>query len=573
MIFLLLFPENIVYASSQEILYSPSGPSSDEVLETSHFIIYYQPGSKIFAEEIAEIAESIYQDATSSLQYKPHQKIKITIYPSDKTFGFGGCATTSDSIVLYYGCQFSSESHGRDYLDRKRQVTHEFIHCLMDQKLNKFSFSVLQKSHFWISEGIATYYSSKNGYYGLLSKSAIRNLEETDTLPVSFGEIDEYSYFSYFLSYSVIAFIIEKYNEDKLIHFLDELQNWNDLKSSAENVDNALVRTFHKSKKTLEEEWISYLEKEFIGDFGELQFDSTQITDFEGFKIVTCWHENTLFFVSDCDHDLDIFALDMNTKEVQQLTDDPGADFDGKVSPDGEKIAFTSRRDGYCNIYTMNMDGSEVKQLTFGKTIDVMGSWSPDSKKIAFTSSRNDNYDIYIMDMDSLSVIQLTDQVGQNGFPTFSPDGQHIVFVSTRNGNYDLYSMTSDGKKVKQLTNTPGYENFPVYSPDGNKIAFISKKEEGSDIYMMNADGSNLKKILSQPRVIISEKVTPLLVGHLVWSPNGNEIAFACGDQIFTISTVQSNYGIIMWVVIVGLIIFPVLIYLKMKFQRDAVET
>ena len=61
----------------------------------------------------------------------------------------------------------------------------------------------------------------------------------------------------------------------------------------------------------------------------------------------------------------DIFVADINGNQVQQLTNEPGYDAEPTVSPLGDKIVFTSTRNGDLDLYTMNIDGSNVKQITF----------------------------------------------------------------------------------------------------------------------------------------------------------------------------------------------------------------
>jgi len=80
----------------------------------------------------------------------------------------------------------------------------------------------------------------------------------------------------------------------------------------------------------------------------------------------------------------------------------------------GNKIAFQSDRDGDHEIYVMNADGTEVQQLTDNDDGDWVPVWSPDGNKIAFNSGRDGDHEIYVMNADGSNVVSL----GQQGHPT-----------------------------------------------------------------------------------------------------------------------------------------------------------
>src|SRR5690606_11834566 len=84
----------------------------------------------------------------------------------------------------------------------------------------------------------------------------------------------------------------------------------------------------------------------------------------------------------------DIFITDLKGNITKQLTNEPGYDGEAVVSPKGDKIIFTSMRNGDLDLYTMNLDGSDVKQITFDLGYDGGAWFSPDGAKIVFRSSR-----------------------------------------------------------------------------------------------------------------------------------------------------------------------------------------
>jgi TolB protein len=77
----------------------------------------------------------------------------------------------------------------------------------------------------------------------------------------------------------------------------------------------------------------------------------------------------------------DIFVADLNGKILKQLTNTAGYDAEATVSPKGDKIVFTSVRNGDLDLYTMNIDGSNVKQITNTLGYDGGAFFSPDGKK------------------------------------------------------------------------------------------------------------------------------------------------------------------------------------------------
>ena len=61
---------------------------------------------------------------------------------------------------------------------------------------------------------------------------------------------------------------------------------------------------------------------------------------------------------------------------------------------DNTKITFYSNRDGNNEIYLMNIDGTNQQNLTNNSADDRATTWSPDGSKIGFQSTRDGNWEI-----------------------------------------------------------------------------------------------------------------------------------------------------------------------------------
>ncbi|MEJ2614188.1 MAG: hypothetical protein P8Z35_04460, partial [Ignavibacteriaceae bacterium] len=162
------------------------------------------------------------------------------------------------------------------------------------------------------------------------------------------------------------------------------------------------------------------------------------------------------------------------------------------------KIVFTSDIYGHDEIFIMNFDGSQKQQITSSYWADFNPAWSPDKKQIVFVSDRYSyfQYNIYVMNSAGKNVIQLTSSNYDNS-PCWSPDGKKIVFLSNRSGPSDIFIMDSDGKNQTQIT-TGGYNFDPQVTSDGNHVVYSHQNftnHDISEIFIMNIDGSNQQQI------------------------------------------------------------------------------
>ncbi|HIE27143.1 TPA: tetratricopeptide repeat protein [Candidatus Poribacteria bacterium] len=102
-------------------------------------------------------------------------------------------------------------------------------------------------------------------------------------------------------------------------------------------------------------------------------------------------------------------------------------------------------------IYVVDVDGKNLRQLTNVSAINSNPSFSTDGKKIVFDSNRNprgdefgeSNSGIHIMDADGENQMRLTSDEYISMEPVFTPDGKKIVFTGqkTDSDNLGIYIM------------------------------------------------------------------------------------------------------------------------------------
>ena len=96
----------------------------------------------------------------------------------------------------------------------------------------------------------------------------------------------------------------------------------------------------------------------------------------------------TIAFSSLAPRGWDLYVLDVQTRKSRRLTNQPALDFNATFSPDGQRIAFVSERDGNLELYSIRWDGSDLRRLTDDFALDDHPAFSPDGQQLAFVSTR-----------------------------------------------------------------------------------------------------------------------------------------------------------------------------------------
>lgn len=196
----------------------------------------------------------------------------------------------------------------------------------------------------------------------------------------------------------------------------------------------------------------------------------------------------------------DIYSANADGTDLKVLSASKGYDAEATISPVGDKIVFTSSRDGDLDLYTMNLDGSDVRRVTNELGYDGGAFFSWDGKRLVYRAFHQKDpasvadykallaeelvrpvrMEIFVSDADGGNRKQITSNGSANFAPFFHPDNKRIIYASNIDDPhgrlFNLYIMNDDGSKNQQVTFGGSFNAFPMFTRDGKHLIFVSDR-------------------------------------------------------------------------------------------------
>ena len=190
-------------------------------------------------------------------------------------------------------------------------------------------------------------------------------------------------------------------------------------------------------------------------------------------------------------------------------------------------------------IAVMDFDGANHLYVTSGDSTVLTPTWSSKGDRIAFTSFKDGKLHVRVATVPDGQDRTLLPGAGENFAPAFTPDGDSVALAMSQSGNVDIFAVPATGGFPRRLTTSPAIDTGPAYSPDGRQIAFVSDRSGSPQLYVMESDGSNQRRVSFGPGAY----------GAPAWSPEGDRIAFTRSEgplsRIGTVSTDGSDEKIV----------------------------
>jgi Tol biopolymer transport system component/C-terminal processing protease CtpA/Prc len=174
----------------------------------------------------------------------------------------------------------------------------------------------------------------------------------------------------------------------------------------------------------------------------------------------------------------EIFVSDIEGKFIQQINKgsaERGREI--KWLNDNQTLLYSQTKDGYLAWYTISANGSSTpRQITTDKKNNRSIVFNKKHTMAVYLSGRDEVKLLDLKTMVSKSLVKDEIWGVQNSDPGFSPKDDYVVFTAYRNFEQDIFIHDLKKGKTFNLTNTAITEAGPIWSQDGKYIYFTTSR-------------------------------------------------------------------------------------------------
>ncbi len=522
-------------------------------IQSKHFDIYYYDSTYNLAVFTALKAEDALKKIENTLNYVMNSRVSIIVYNTHNEFqqtnvigsylpeGVGGVTELyKNRVVLPYMGNISQFRH---------VIHHELIHAVMNDMFYGGTFQTAVSTGntmdipMWMSEGLAEY--SSLGGLNTQTDMFMRDVSLSESL-TDLKSLD--NYYAYRGGQAFYWYVADKYGEQKVGDLLNRLR----VTGTAEK---AFKSSFNLSMDDFSEQWKKDMKKYYWPDIEKYKDPEDYATRITNHKKDNGFYNSSpsispngdkMAFISDRDGTFGIYTMDLNKKDdPERLVNSfrkrdfeqlniltPGISWD----PTGKKLVVSAKSGGEDAIFIVDVKDGDYDKLFFGLRSITSVTWSPDGEKLAFIGSSIGQSDIFMYNMKSKKLTNLTSDAFSDFFPVWSKDSKKLYFISDRGENIDDSKLSSDFRIWNY-----NYESTDIYSMniDSKKITRITFDSEYEKTSLAISPDENKLLFVSDKNGIGNIYETNLKDGstkpktnsltgitQLSLSPSGNELLF-----------------------------------------------
>ncbi len=257
-----------------------------------------------------------------------------------------------------------------------------------------------------------------------------------------------------------------------------------------------------------------------LSDYSHVEIPHENASD-----LCPVWMDDTVYFLSDRNRNMNLFAYNVSSGELKQIVDNGEYDIEN-LSGDAVHLVYES----FGDMYILDPENGKPEKIDVrvpGELRHIRSHYknvsrqifnfnlSPSGKRAVFEA----HGEILTVPAEKGNIRNLTRSTGVcDRDPAWSPDGRYIAYFSDAEGEYALYIVDQKGQKpAEKVDLNPTFYFNPTWSPDSKKIAFTDKH---FNIWYLDVE----KK---EPVLVDTDKYfLPGTTISTVWSPDSKWIAY-----------------------------------------------
>ena len=467
-------------------------------VETEHFAVHFHAGAEHTAQEVARIAEQIYQPVTQLYGYRPDGKVHFIIKDYDDNSN--GAAYYYDNKVEIWAPPLDFEMRGtHSWLPNV--VTHEFCHLISlgaarkaTRRIPAIYLQAVGREEerrpdvvlgfpdrivsyplpmtiipMWLAEGMAQYQVASarhdlwDSHRDMILRTAVLSDEilSLDAMGV-FGNNSLGNERVYNQGYSLVKYIADRFGEDALRRLCAALrQPWQF------GMNGALQHVLGISEQQLYADWVAWLKARY-----EEQMRPVRKTPRAAEVVVSKGLSNV----------------------------------HPRWAPDGTRYAYvgTGDRDYLSQTALYVREGTTSSEKVLVRGVQGQVSWSPDGRQLAYARRRLCAHGSRLLDLHVYDVVRKRETRITTALrardPDWSPDGSMLVCVVGKDGTDNLCLQHADGSSRRYLTDHKDGQTVygPRWSPDGQRLVFAQGREHGRSIMLMDVASGAVQVLVGE---------------------------------------------------------------------------
>src|SRR3989441_3931601 len=177
-----------------------------------------------------------------------------------------------------------------------------------------------------------------------------------------------------------------------------------------------------------------------------------------------------------------VHIVDVATGAMHALTDGSRDDFQPRWSPDGQMVVFSSRRDSTrtnSDLFVVPASGGEARRLETRGGVDgesLDGRWSPDGSRISFTTDTRGRQEIATATYQGGGlgrIERMTENIHDEYGAVWRPDGRALDYLHDEDAAVSLRRVFTISHADHAVADLPGTHSSPAIGPDSDRTVFI----------------------------------------------------------------------------------------------------